>query len=298
MREEVRIESTEPALAPSVVRRASWGAIFAGVFVTIILQIILTVLGLAIGVASLHVQPQGIHSLQTASGIWLLVTGLIATWIGSWVAGRLSGGPLRTDGMVHGIVSWSVATVTALYIMASAVGAALGMVGSALSGVASPLISKEENSTGQAPESAQPGEKALAPTGRDEGQSPTGKLTQLAAQDPELGASVAKMEKNGGASKDAADRDETINLLKTKHNLSEQDAQNMVNQWDQDFQQTRAKTGQAVNEGAHKLAEGAWWAFIALVLGLIFAAWGGWVGAASVRVLSTTMTEVRPTPVR
>lgn len=83
-------------VAPSRVRRGSWGAIFAGVFVTIAVQLMFTLLGAGVGIARINSSAE--HSTQallTGSGIWLLVTGLVSLWIGACVAGRLCGGPRR-----------------------------------------------------------------------------------------------------------------------------------------------------------------------------------------------------------
>src|SRR4051812_30573732 len=116
MREEVVVESPVGRPAPSWVKRVSWGAIFAGLFVTIVLQIMLTLLGVAVGLA--QVEPlQGetpTKGLAIGSGIWVLVSSLISIWVGACVSGRLSGGPRRADGLLHGIVTWSVSTVAML----------------------------------------------------------------------------------------------------------------------------------------------------------------------------------------
>jgi len=290
MSEEVAyVENTAPGVAPSRVRRASWGAIFAGVFVAIILQIMLTMLGMAIGVTSvqLPLQPT-IRDVATASGIWLVVTGLISTWIGAWIAGRLSGGPRRADGLIHGIVTWSVATTATIFLLATAVGAALGgmsgLLGSAISSTASTQVGQNVAASTVQGLSQQAG-PLLPPTGRSENQQIPGKLTELSAQDSELAAAITRLESKGGASRSPADRDAVISLLTTKHQLSQQDAEKLVNQWDEKFQKVRAsadqKSNQVGNEDANDVSKTALWGFITLALGLLFAAWGGWAGTAS-----------------
>jgi hypothetical protein len=126
----------------------------------------------------------------------------------------------------------------------------------------------------------------LPPTGRTApGQQVPGQLTELAQQDPELAAALARLETNGGASQSSQDRDQVTNLLISKHNLSQKDAANLVSQWDQQFQQARAQTGQKAKQvgqaAAQGVSQGALWSFIALLLGLLVAAWGGWAGTAS-----------------
>jgi hypothetical protein len=126
----------------------------------------------------------------------------------------------------------------------------------------------------------------LPPTGRTEqGAQPPGKLTELSQQDAQLSATLNDMEKKGGAAQDTEDRDKAVNILTTQHQMDQQQAGNLVQQWDQESQRARTQTDQnATNTGdtgTRKVASGAIWGFVALLLGLIFAAWGGWVGTAS-----------------
>lgn len=293
MEQQVPVEQPIIGVAPSGLRRASWGAIFAGMFFTTVLQVMFTLLGMAVGLGPLRPSQQAhpAQAMAIGSGIWLLVTGLVSVWIGACVAGRLCGGPRRADGMLHGLITWSVSVVVAFGLLATTIGTVVGGTASLVSGA---LASGEGSSTGQgAVASLDQGIRSvfpqagplLTPTGRTEGQQVPGQLTALAQHDPELAAAVGKMEANGGASKSPADRDQVINLLTSKHNLSHQDAENLVNQWDQQFQQLKGQAGQQLQQvgqsAAHGLAWGAFWGFIALFLGLLVSAWGGWAGTAS-----------------
>ena len=100
MNEEVRVEETSLGVAPSRLRRVSWGAIFAAVFFATVLQAMFTLLGAAVGFGPLRPVEQSNPAQATAigAGIWMLVTGLVSIWIGACVAGRLSGGHVgRTE---------------------------------------------------------------------------------------------------------------------------------------------------------------------------------------------------------
>ena len=312
---EVYVQRTEYPAAPSLARRVSWGAVFAGLFVTIVVQLMLTLLGVSLGAATIEPlrQQSPDKGLALGSGIWLLVTGLISIWVGAFVAGRMAGGPLRTDGMLHGIVTWSVSTCATMFLLATAVGALLGGTGALLSGA----LAVGGSTTG----SDQGGQMAslkndvknlfpqagslLPPTGRTESpqtsgqqtsgtsdqqasssqtQSP-GQLTELARNDAELAAAVAAMEKNSGASKSPGDREQVLNILAAKHQMNESQAAALVDQWDEQFQQLKGRVEQKAREvgdtAARGVSQGALWASIALLLGLLVAAWGGWVGTAS-----------------
>ena len=296
MKQEVVVERTGTGFG-SRLTRASWGAIFAGMFVTIVLQIMFTLLGAAIGFASINPMDQQNpgQGLALGSLIWIVITSLISLWVGSCVAGRLSGGPLRSDGMIHGIVTWSFATIVTLFLLATATGALLGGAGSLLGNVLN-------SNNGQSSQNVAEGLKGLfpqasnllPPTGRTQNTQTPGKLTSFAQQDPELAGALARLESSGGGN--AQDRDQVVNILVTKHKVSQQEASNLVNQWDQQVQQVKGQVNQQAREvgqqAAQGISQGALWAFIALILGLLVSAWGGWVGASSVPVVREVTTPV------
>lgn len=183
-------------VAPSRVRRGSWGAIFAGVFVTIAVQLMFTLLGAGVGIARINSSAE--HSTQallTGSGIWLLVTGLVSLWIGACVAGRLCGGPRRADGLLHGIVTWSVSTAVMIGLLATTLGAAVGGTASFLSSVISNgaangnqgINSVEQAVRGAAPET----QSVLPPTGRTEQEGTPAQMGQASRNLQEAGNQAA-----------------------------------------------------------------------------------------------------------
>jgi hypothetical protein len=152
----------------------------------------------------------------------------------------------------------------------------------------------------------QPAEPGAQKTATDQGaQQPPGKLNELAQKDPELSSALSEMQKKGGASQPTEERDKAVNILTSKYNMDQQQATNAIQQWDQQSQQrqqTEQKVEQAATAATRGLASGALWGFIALTLGLLFAAWGGWAGTASllrnVGVVTTAQPVVTVPPAR
>lgn len=294
MKEEIYTETTALRPAPAAHRRVSWGAIFAGFFITIVIQLTLTLLGAAIGAATINpLQEQNpTQGLALGSAIWLGISGLISLWVGTCVAGRLAGGPRRADGLLHGVVTWSLAELAMVLLLTSAVGGAIGGTGALISNALNSsnqgqgqnlLSSAEEEIRRVLPQAG----ALLPPTGRtQENQQPSGQLTGLARQDPELGAALAKLEAKGGASQSAEDRNQVILLLTSKHGMSQDQADSLLNQWDQNFRQAKAqvehKAREAGDVAARGVSKGALYAFVAMILGLAVSAWGGWVGTGSI----------------
>ncbi|WP_425476021.1 PhnA-like protein [Mesorhizobium yinganensis] len=124
------------AMEPSM-RRASWGAIFAGVVVALVVHVLLTMLGAGIGIATIDVRANDTPQASTfsiAAGIWYMISGIIAAFLGGYMASRLAGRISPTTGALHGLTTWALTTLLVLYFLTSTVGA---LVGGAFSGIAS-----------------------------------------------------------------------------------------------------------------------------------------------------------------
>ncbi len=120
----------------------------------------------------------------------------------------------------------------------------------------------------------------------------------MAKQDPNLATAVAKMEAAGGASQSPQDRDQVVNILTSQHGMTQDQANNAVSQWDQQFQQTKVQAEQKAREVGDKAAsgigKGALWGFIGLILGAAVSALGGWIGTGSLaRYREPVITETR-----
>jgi hypothetical protein len=100
-----------------------WGAVLAGVVVGLSVQLVLTLLGIASGLSALDVA-QGTQSSMTGPLLWGGLSMLISTFIGGYVAARMSGLKRMADGVMHGAVSWAVATIL-FAVMATSVSGAL-----------------------------------------------------------------------------------------------------------------------------------------------------------------------------
>jgi hypothetical protein len=118
----------------------SWGAVIAGAFVAAALALILLALGAGIGISSISPWSGG-EAAATRIGvavvIWLILTQIIASSVGGYLAGRLrtkwvelhTGG--HTDEVyfrdtAHGFLVWSVGLVIAAAFLATASTAMIG----------------------------------------------------------------------------------------------------------------------------------------------------------------------------
>ena len=123
------VGAPEGAIAGSWLRRISWGAVIAGAVIVLAVHIALSLLGLGIGLSTVDVAagdtPQA-SSMGIGAGIWWVVSNLIALFIGGYVAARLSGIPVRGDGIIHGVLTWAVTLLVTLYLLTTSIGSVVG----------------------------------------------------------------------------------------------------------------------------------------------------------------------------
>jgi hypothetical protein len=108
--------------------RVSWGSVIAGVILSSIVYLIMSVLGTAIGASILSPmsQPNPMRGFGFGSGVWVIVTTVIAVFIGSYFSGRCA--PVL--GWLHGLLSWAVMTLLIVFGMTSLIGGAIDTAGS------------------------------------------------------------------------------------------------------------------------------------------------------------------------
>jgi hypothetical protein len=141
MREENRIELGRNRLGLGVAGRISWSAIFAGAVVTLAVSLLLALLGAGLGASSVNPLQQGnpFEGLGKGAIIWLVISGIVAFFAGGWTAGYGSGWvTTRRESLVHGFVSWAVASLVAAVFITGAAGSLLaggaGLLGQTISG--------------------------------------------------------------------------------------------------------------------------------------------------------------------
>src|SRR5205823_1816201 len=85
----------------------SWPAVFAGLFVALLAAAIWLTLGLGIGGLSLEsaiVNRSSAGGFTIGSGVWLILTGIFALFIGAYYAARVSNFITGKVGAAHGLV--------------------------------------------------------------------------------------------------------------------------------------------------------------------------------------------------
>ena len=279
--------------------RVSWQAILAGVVLVLAMQILLSLLGAGIGLTTVNTNAGSTPdagSYGIGAGLWWLVSSCLALFAGGYAAAWLAGNEIKFDGMLHGLVTWAIATLVTVYLLSSAVGSVIGGGFSALSGVASSAggIVKDAaapvaNAAGVSPDMVQQQARSyLQPTNPD----PATMSPQDAQK--EIASNLVTYER-GGADSEAA-KSRIIDITAAQMKISRADATTKFNDAQAKLQQTAAQAKQKAKDAADATASAAsraaFGVFVASLLGAIVAAFGGMV-AIQRRVIGTEQKRAR-----
>lgn len=304
-----------------VLKRISWSAIFAGVALALVVSLILNLLGTAIGSASIDPMEEGnpLEGLGKGTAIWVVVSGIISMFIGGWIAGRLA----QREGALHGLLVWATTSLITLYLVSSAVtgvvrsgvnlaGSGLSAVGSGIAQVAPRVGSavqdqlREQGIDFNLDDIQGELETAMRQTGKPElnpdnvtqeaqtaGQDAQ-QTAQNAAQNPQqadqqLGGLLDRIKGKGDKAWDAADRQAMVNLIKARTGKTDEEANQMVDQTQQAYQQAYAKyqelkaeaerkAREAADVAAKRVSQASWLLLITLIVSGLVAAGAGMMG--------------------
>ena len=275
------------------VRRISWGAILAGVAVLLTIQLLLALLGLGVGLATVDPAADGspqASSLGLGAGIWGAISVAIATLVGAWIAGRLAGIPSRLDGMLHGIVTWAVATLLAVYLLSSA---ASGIVRTGFSTVGSTLSALGQGAGGLAGAAGQAAQQVLPPDLRAQAEGlfqrgtaeaqQTGQEAQATTGTTNTADAVRRAVAGAREGATPEDRQAAVNLIAQQAGIPPEEASRRLDEFQTTYRDTTAKAAETARQTAQTAAEGAskgaLYSALALLVGLILAAIAGRAGA-------------------
>ena len=304
--------------------RASWGAIFAGTAIALTVALVIGLLGGAIGLGTFDpaAETKPLSGFGVWTGIWVLLEIVVALFAGGWVAGRLANKPRGLDGVLNSAVVWALTTLlvvvgfgaltsTVVSTAASALKEGVSAAGSAVGGVieqtdiemqrgqtlssikqeARRLLEqtqKEELQPEDLRQEAQALEQLAIETSRDVATAPqqTGQIVEQA---------IDRVFRQLDGTVEAADKEALVNILVARTDYDRQKARQVVDNWTSTFEQALGgieQVGQDIAGTAKTVAGDVtdmaatmmWWSLLGIVLGLIAACAGGYLGSPKLRV--------------
>ncbi|WP_292664654.1 PhnA-like protein [Mesorhizobium sp.] len=258
-----------------LLNKVSWGAVFAGVVVALVVQVLLTLLGAGIGIATLNSgtgdNPEA-STFSIVAGIWYVLSGIVAAFIGGYIAARMSGKTLPTTGAFHGLTTWALTTLLVLYFLTSTVGMIVGGAFSGITSAVGGLSDTVAQTAAPIVAEANPLE-AIEAKVRSTGTDPE------ALNNAAINAMRALI--MGNEADANAARQNAAQALATARGIPLEQATQQVTQMEQQYhqavEQAKQQAAEAADIAASVVSSGALLAFASLVLGAI----AGWFGGRS-----------------
>jgi len=274
----------------------SWAAILAGAVVAVSLSVILLTLGAGLGFASISPWPD--HGLSAgafsvAGTIWLIVTQWLSAAAGGYISGRLRHRWLATHthevffrDTAHGLITWAVATLFIVAILACSMASLLGGGARAIGGVAA-AGGKELASMGppEMPGARGPAAdpsgaynldklfRSSSPTNAPDPSGPGPRAGDARGEVTHIAANVAL---SGAVSDD--DRTYVAQLVASKTGISTDEAQKRVDAFIESVKDASAKAKAAADEARKSAATAALYTALALLIGAFIASVSAAIG--------------------
>ncbi len=256
--------------------RLRWGAIFGGTFVALGLWALLYVFGLAIGLSSVDAAGGQLNFPGLFTGIWAVVTPLIALFVGGLVAARTAGAQDRGSGAIHGLVLWGFATLLGAFALYSVTTAVIGGVASLGGSAAS--AAGGANPAGIAQSLNINSNELLQPINQklQEGGHATITANQLEATVQDASGRMLQQGR--------VDRGIIEQSLVANTNLDQQSVREISGDLEQQFNSAMGQVEQTAATVAEGTGTAMWGVFFALLLGLVSAVLGALVGTSRKQV--------------
>jgi hypothetical protein len=263
-------------------RRISWAAVAGGVVLVVVLQLLLSLLGAGVGLGTVNTNAGSTPMASTlgiGAGLWWVLSSCISVGVGGFVASWFAGVEIRFDGVLHGLVTWGIATLLTFWLLSSAIGSVIGGGFSALGSVASATGSSVSDAAkplaqaaGVSPDMIQQQAQAyLQPANPDP--------ATMSPQDAQKAVATNLTTYAGGGPDAAAAKERVINIMAAQMKISHDDAAKKFDDAQAKLQQTRDKAVQTAKDAADASASAAskasFGAFLVVLLGGLAAAFGG-----------------------
>jgi hypothetical protein len=279
------IETVEAAAIPTDGQESSssainWGPVVAGAFAAATLTFILMLFGSGIGLTMVSPwsgESAGLTTVAVSTAVWLVVVQWLSSAVGGYLTGRLRTRwvGIRTDetffrDTAHGFLAWAVATLLVVFVLGSALSAAVGTGVQAASTVASGAVtgaaaasdnSETSNATGYFVDSLfRPADPArLAAPGAEGNAEATAQATRILV--------------TSAAAGQVSDEDKTYlaQLVAARTGLSEADAKTRVDAVLAKADEARTKAKEAADAARKASATFALLGALSLVIGAFIA---------------------------
>jgi hypothetical protein len=269
--------------------RISWGAVLAGAVVSVATTLLLSLLGAAMGAGSIHAlnaTATDLSNYGTGAAIWEIINLALSMAFGGYVTARLSGTHSHLDAELHGVTMWGIAVLLGSVLLARAVGGLVGLLGPSIGPVVSHAVGSPGVVSGVVSSEVHP---QTVIDRLQQSLSSSGDPTTMSRE--QIGAEIAALVHSSFPSGSLSEADHTrlVNLVAAQSGVTREEAARRVTRMESDAKASLAQVEQrarvAADEVARSTATAARALFTALVVGLLAALVGAWLGTRHKRVL-------------
>jgi hypothetical protein len=264
--------------------RMSWGAVFAGWAVAVGFASLMYVAGLALGFSAFDPADgaAAAKGFSIATGVWMVLTWIVALFLGGMFASWFDGNNDATIGAMHGVTVWGLSIVfSGLLVAVGATQVAQGGTALLLGHVTSPAA--RAPATAQTPlnalRSALQAKLALATR---QGAAPA--MSGMPDAAPARNAMLDRQAMSAASTAVIAGHPQTAkDILTVNSTLSPTQIDAAVADASAQVQQYEIQAKATAERVAHYTALTLWVAFASSLLGMLAALLGGWLGSDRVQ---------------
>ncbi|WWO95186.1 MAG: hypothetical protein V6009_01415 [Candidatus Dasytiphilus stammeri] len=267
-------------------KHVSWNSIFAGVILSLIIELLLIILGSAVGaINTLKIFfENNYNNFGTGIIFWLIISMFVAISVGAYISGRLA----KSDGLIHGILVWSIKTLIyfwfLFFIFSSVIGNTMNLIGTGLQTISNSSGSMISHVTQQLTEGTMPN-KNLFDSFKEELEELLHWKSLTSYNDPSLINWLQKIIKSNQSTLSDNDIVSLRYLIKSHSKYSDEQIEQLVQKIKQiyhKYQEMKFKTVQKLINVAETtlktIARISWFTFVLLIIEGLLAAVMGLIG--------------------
>jgi hypothetical protein len=259
----------------------NWGAIIGGWVVATGISTLLFVAGLAAGFTGFepYASMATAKSVATNTAIWMIVTWIVALFLGGMFASWFDGRSDQTIGTLHGVTVWGLSVTASVLLFAFGAGHLLH--GGAVSGMRTadhaPMTSPQDDSM-----MALQSQLAMRMSRGAAGAAPATSAPAAAGTAGNPGQSDRQGVNAATRALVRGDNDGARAILAANGSMSSQDIDQTIQAMSPQVEKYKTDTQAAAQNAAHYMAMAMGVIFLGIFLALIASAAGGWMGAGHV----------------
>lgn len=254
-----------------------WGAVIAGWMVAGGIALLLYTAGLALGFQMFDPNDAAATAkgIGIGSAVWIALTWIASLFLGGMFASWFDGRDDHTIGCMHGVTVWGLSIAMSGLLLALGLSGAMAGGGAMLGGAAAGMDKSGSASHGAGPAMVASSDAMVRLQGQVAQRIVNAAGAGTRAADPAAVASISTAL--------LADHPDTASaVLAGATGMSPADADQNVRNLSPQVAAAKAELKAAADKVAHYTAMAMWTVFVSLLLGLLAAALGGWLGAGHV----------------